>query len=126
MKFDGELPLPIKVVNRGDGHITYDVLNTLDKSSLDFVYIQHHDMERNSPCISFEDFQENQTETLMSLCMSHVPVAMVDIFIVDSDLEGIGDPKTEVPKCCHGKHDPDATVIHLEIELFCECPAVVS
>ena len=100
--------------------VKFVVHNTWTET-LDHVYVQYYDLNRNEPCVHVEQVTKSWAQEFEALCMESVPVTTVGIWVSDAGALSPTDA-AEIPRCCHGPEDDDNPKIHLTFEVLCFCP----
>ena len=112
--------LPITVIGRTKQSVKFVVSNTWSET-LDYVYVQYNDLNRNEPCVRREAVTTSFDEEFEAICMDHTPVTIVGIWVSDDSLSAATDV-AEIPRCCHGPDDDTNPKVHYTFEILCYCP----
>jgi hypothetical protein len=113
---DGGTPfdnIPLKIVEQNASTVKLQLLKPFFETTK-FTYIEYIG-KHEQQCVGYELFEGTEVEVVVAECMEHVPVSVVNVYVVDDELvEG----DAEIPKCCHHP-DVDFNVVKYTFEVWC-------
>jgi hypothetical protein len=119
----GETPLgeiPIVIRSRDVKSVTFSIKNTWTET-LDFVYLEFDGVGHDEDCIKIEKVEKSEEHVFTAVCMQHVPVTVIGVYLSDAGAVLPGDA-AEIPRCCHGPKDDTNPKVYYAFEVSCSCP----
>jgi hypothetical protein len=118
---------PIIITEQTGSTVTFQVVNTFEKSFTSYYVEYHNGGFGETECLQTENVEAfTQVATYTAECMVNVPISIVSIWIVDCD-KAIFDPvvdNAEVPLCCEASADSTCSAVQYTFKLECidPCP----
>jgi hypothetical protein len=94
-----------------------------------YIYTQYHDIEPgvsfavDEECFKTQNVKKFETVEISAMCMTAVPITVVDIWLSDSFLHPTLDT-AKVPVCCHRPESDTNPTVKYSFKIYCEsnCP----
>merc|ERR1711897_117703 len=102
---------PIQITFQNTTHVSFKVKNTWETTFTN-VYTQYHEGGfGETECIEEENVESyTVVDEYTATCMHHVPISIVNVWVVDANNEIFRDiDDAEVPECCHPEEDEVVT-----------------
>jgi len=118
--------VPITIDSADGDSVTFTVTNTWSTTTIQNLYTSFDEPAEADVCYLEQSVTNTDSHTYVAKCTSHTKLAIVDLFLEDSDLVAMSDATVGVPVCCH---DPEVTpqpAIQYVVKLHCEplpCPS---
>jgi hypothetical protein len=116
--------MPIVIIEQNTRTIKFQVHNTFSEN-VTSIYTQFHEAPAGATeCFEDNNVAKNNFFEYTAYCMFHVPITIVDIWVMDdSVLDGSVDDAV-VPICCHPPEAYTNPVVQYTFKLRCvtECP----
>jgi len=119
--------IPIEIVNQNKESVTFRVFNTF-VDTVSSVYTQFHELSSgDTECFEDTNVERADYKEYTAYCMRHVPISIVDIWVVDDSFVN-GTDDAEVPICCHPPDNHVTPTVQYTFKLRCvtECPEPTS
>jgi hypothetical protein len=118
--------IPIVIIEQNTQTIKFQVHNTYGET-LARIFTQFHEAPTGeTECFEDSPFNTTRVTEYTAYCMHHVPITIVDIWVMDDSVLDSGEDKAEVPECCHPGSNYNNPVVQYTFKLRCvtECPEI--
>jgi hypothetical protein len=116
---------PIIITEQTGDTVTFQVVNTFEKSFTSYYVEYHNGGFGETECLQTENVEAfTQVATYTAQCMVNVPISIVSVWIVDCD-KAVFDPvvdNAEVPLCCEPSGDSTCSAVQYTFKLECVDP----
>jgi hypothetical protein len=119
----GETPfgeIPIIIRSQDVKTVTFSIKNTWTET-LDYVYLEFDGVGHKGDCIKIVKVDKSAENVFTAVCMEHVPVTVIGVYISDKGAVKAGDAAV-IPRCCHGPEDDTNPKVYYAFEVSCYCP----
>jgi hypothetical protein len=119
---------PIEIIKQDGQTVTFK-LHQIWTESVSYIYTQYHGIEPgvsfafDAECFETQNLKKFETIEISAMCMTAVPITVVDIWLSDSFLHPTLDT-AKVPACCHRPESDTNPTVNYSFKIYCEsnCP----
>ena len=116
---------PIQILNQDTTSVTFRVIQSWVETQLRYIFVQYDDLILfQQECYAYDNVTITTSQIYTAYCWHHVPITLVDIWIMDPTELIDGVDIAEVPRCCHPPDNVAYPAVHYVFKVWCvsQCP----